>query len=57
MEEGEQKKINQILLQARMTLANDKKADIEAAIFDINSLSHKLSEMMLDQTQTGASEG
>ena len=37
-------------LQARMPLGGDQKADIEAAIFDLNSISHRLSELMLEQT-------
>jgi molecular chaperone DnaK len=50
MEAGEQKKTAQILLKARMTLSQDSKAEIEAAIFDLNSISHRLSELMLEQT-------
>ncbi len=50
MEGQEQKKLAQILLKARMSLSQDQKADIEAAIFDLNSISHRLSELMLEQT-------
>jgi molecular chaperone DnaK len=50
MEPQEQKKTSQILLKARMSLTQDQKADIEAAIFDLNSISHRLSELMLEQT-------
>jgi len=50
MEAQEQKKLAQILLKSRMSLTQDVKADIEAAIFDLNSISHRLSELMLEQT-------
>ncbi|HEV8241091.1 MAG TPA: molecular chaperone DnaK [Thermoanaerobaculia bacterium] len=50
MEQQEQKKLAQILLKARMSLTQDQKTDIEAAIFDLNSISHRLSELMLEQT-------
>jgi len=50
MEAQEQKKLAQILLKSRMSLTQDQKADIEAAIFDLNSISHRLSELMLEQT-------
>jgi molecular chaperone DnaK len=50
MEAQEQKKLAQVLLKARMSLSQDQKADIEAAIFDLNSISHRLSELMLEQT-------
>ena len=49
MEAQEQKKISQILIKARLSLNQDQKADIEAAIFDLNSISHRLSELMLEQ--------
>jgi molecular chaperone DnaK len=47
MDPGEQKKTAQILLKARMSLSQETKGEIEAAIFDLNALSHKLSELML----------
>ncbi|MDQ2939552.1 MAG: Hsp70 family protein, partial [Actinomycetota bacterium] len=50
MEPQEQKKLAQVLLKARVPLGGDQKADIEAAIFDLNSISHRLSELMLEQT-------
>jgi molecular chaperone DnaK len=49
LEGQEQKKISQILLKARMSLTQDGKPDIEAAIFDLNMISHRLSELMLEQ--------
>ena len=49
MEAQEQRKTAQILIKARLSLAQDAKPDIEAAIFDLNSISHRLSELMLEQ--------
>ena len=49
MEAQEQRKTAQILIKARLSLAQDAKPDIEASIFDINSISHRLSELMLEQ--------
>lgn len=46
----QEKKISQILLKARMSLSQDKRSEVEAAVFDLNSISHTLSELMLEQT-------
>jgi molecular chaperone DnaK len=51
MDAQEQKKTSQIVLKARMSLAQDQKGDIEAAIFDLNTISHRLSELLLEQSQ------
>jgi molecular chaperone DnaK len=56
LEPQEQKKLAQVLIKSRMSLGADIKADIEAAIFDLNSISHRLSELMLEQT-AAAKEG
>src|SRR6185295_17977121 len=53
LQEADAKKINEVLLQARMALANEKPADLEAAIFDLNSVSRTLSDIML--TRAGGS--
>ena len=53
LQEADAKKINEVLLQARMALANEKRADLEAAIFDLNSVSRTLSDIML--TRAGGS--
>ena len=55
MEPPEQKKVAQIIVKSRMAVSQEEKADVEAAIFDLNGLSHRLSELMLEQT-TKASE-
>ena len=57
LEPQEQKKLAQVLIKARMSLGQDVKADIEAAIFDLNSISHRLSELMLEQTAKAKESG
>ncbi len=53
LQDADAKKINEVLLQARMALDNEKRADLEAAIFDLNSVSRTLSDIML--TRAGGS--
>ncbi|HEY7215794.1 MAG TPA: molecular chaperone DnaK [Thermoanaerobaculia bacterium] len=53
LQEADAKKINEALLQARMALDNEKRADLEAAIFDLNTVSRTLSDIML--TRAGGS--
>jgi molecular chaperone DnaK len=53
LQEADAKKINEALLQARMALANEKRAELEAAIFDLNTVSRTLSDIML--TRAGGS--
>jgi molecular chaperone DnaK len=50
LQEGDRKKIHETLLKARMALAEEKKADLEAAIFDLNNVSRTLSDVMLSKT-------
>ena len=47
MPEGERQKVREILLKARMTLTTDDRADLEAALFDLNTISRTLSELMI----------
>ena len=47
LREPERKKVRDTLIRARMALANDDRADLEAAMFDLNSISRQLSELML----------
>jgi molecular chaperone DnaK len=42
------KQIHQSFLRARMALNEEDRADIEAAIFDLNTISQKLSKIMLE---------
>jgi molecular chaperone DnaK len=53
LQETDAKKIHEALLQARMALTNEKRAELEAAIFDLNSVSRTLSDIML--TRAGGS--
>jgi molecular chaperone DnaK len=53
LQEADSKKIHESLLQARMALTNEKRAELEAAIFDLNSVSRTLSDIML--TRAGGS--
>jgi len=48
LDEGEAQRIRETLLKARMALVNEERADIEAAMFDLSSISRELSELMLD---------
>ncbi len=49
VEDGERQKIHEKLLSARMALVSDDKADLEAAVYDLNSISAKLSDLMLNR--------
>ncbi len=51
--ETENKKIHQSFLRARMALSEDERADLEAAIFDLNTISQKLSQLMLESSSSG----
>lgn len=52
VEERVKKQIHQSFLRARMALNEDDRADIEAAIFDLNTISQKLSQIMLENTES-----
>jgi len=47
--ESESKKIHETLLKARVALGEDKRADLEAAIYDLNGISRTLSDVMLSK--------
>jgi molecular chaperone DnaK len=49
----ERKKIRNRILQARMALAAEDRADLETAMFDLNAIARQLSELMLDQVEDG----
>lgn len=51
IDERIKKQIHQSFLRARMALNEDDRADIEAAIFDLNTISQKLSQIMLEHTE------
>ena len=49
-------RIREIILKSRMALASGERADLEAAMFDLSSVSRQLSEFMLENTE-GADRG
>jgi molecular chaperone DnaK len=57
LQEGDSKKIHETLLKARVALNEDKKADLEAAIFDLNNVSRTLSDVMLSKASPGPQKG
>jgi molecular chaperone DnaK len=51
LSETDRRRVRDTLIQARMALANDDRADLEAAMFDLNSISRQLSELMLENIE------
>jgi molecular chaperone DnaK len=49
LQEADAKKIHETLLKARVALNEEKKADLEGSIFDLNSISRTLSDVMLSK--------
>ncbi|HEY0512056.1 MAG TPA: molecular chaperone DnaK [Thermoanaerobaculia bacterium] len=47
LQEADAKRIHDVVLHARMALNNEKRADLEAAIYDLNTVSRTLSDVML----------
>ncbi len=47
--EKDRKRGSETLLRARMALTSDARADLETALFDLNSISRTLSEMMMSK--------
>jgi molecular chaperone DnaK len=52
VDERQKKQIHQSFLRARMALNEEDRADLEAAIFDLNTISQKLSQIMLENTES-----
>ena len=50
--DGDKKDIHETLLKARAVLANDDRAELEAVSYDLNSISQRLSEVMLKRSGT-----
>ena len=48
------KRIHETLLKARMAMANEERSEIEAAMFDLNTISQQLSDLMLSQVKQGS---
>ena len=57
LQEADSKKIHEALLQARMALNNEKRAELEAAIYDLNTVSRTLSDVMLTRAGGSGSKG
>ncbi len=47
--EKDRRRLAETLLRSRMALSSDSRADLEGALFDLNSISRSLSEMMLNR--------
>jgi molecular chaperone DnaK len=54
--ETERQRVREIILKSRMALASGDRADLEAAMFDLNSVSRQLSDFML-QNVDGVDQG
>ena len=54
--EDTRSRIREIILKSRMALASGERADLEAAMFDLSSVSRQLSEFMLQQSD-GTDQG
>ncbi len=52
VDEKDKKRIHQSFLRARMALNEDERSELEAAIFDLNTISQKLSQIMLENTES-----
>jgi molecular chaperone DnaK len=50
LKEADSKKIHDTLLAARKALNSDRRAELEAAIYDLNTVSRTLSDVMLSRT-------
>ncbi len=48
---NERQQIREILLKSRMALTSGDRADLEEAMFDLNSVSRQLSELMLQEVE------
>jgi molecular chaperone DnaK len=55
--EDDSKRIHENLLQARVAKTNEQRAELEAAIFDLSSVSRTLSDVMLSKASGDAAKG
>jgi molecular chaperone DnaK len=55
--EGSARRIHDVLLSARSALGNETQAELEAAVFDLNSVAQILSEVMLSNARGSSSSG
>ncbi|MEM6456272.1 MAG: molecular chaperone DnaK [Acidobacteriota bacterium] len=49
MSSDDQKRVTQVFMRSRMALNEDEQAELEAAIFDLNAVAQKLSQVMLER--------
>jgi molecular chaperone DnaK (HSP70) len=52
--EEDRQKVNEVLLRSRMAMAEDSRAELEAAMYDLNAVSRLLSDAMLKASQSRA---
>ena len=57
LQEADTKRIHEALLQSRMALNLEKRAELEAAIYDLNAVSRTLSDVMLTRTSGSGAKG
>jgi len=50
LHEEDRKRVSEVILRSRLALAEDSRAELEAAMYDLNAVSKLLSEAMLRQT-------
>ncbi|HEY4593774.1 MAG TPA: Hsp70 family protein, partial [Thermoanaerobaculia bacterium] len=53
LQDGDVKRIQEALMQARVAINTEKRADLEAAIYDLNTVSRTLSDVMLTRAGGG----
>src|SRR4051795_5326432 len=56
LQDGDVKRIQEALMQARVAINTEKRADLEAAIYDLNTVSRTLSDVMLTRASGGAGQ-
>jgi len=57
LQEADTKRIHEALLQSRMALNQEQRAELEAAIYDLNAVSRTLSDVMLTRTSGSGAKG
>ncbi|HEX3557543.1 MAG TPA: molecular chaperone DnaK [Thermoanaerobaculia bacterium] len=57
LQEPDVKRIHEALLQSRMALNHEQRAELEAAIYDLNAVSRTLSDVMLTRASGSGAKG
>ncbi|MEM7048528.1 MAG: molecular chaperone DnaK [Acidobacteriota bacterium] len=52
LQEGDRQHIHEVLIQARSALSKEERGELEVAMYDLNSISRTLSEVMLNSTDS-----